>query len=170
MAFIPIYILVLVALIVIDYCVAIMIEGSSGRTRTYYLLVSIAGLVTTLGTFKYFNFFNANIALLASAFHVPNYPIAMLTLALPIGLSFHTFQSLSYVLEVYHGRQKAERHLGIFSLYVMFYPNSSPAPSSGPNISSINSTSITFTIMIVSRPGSYEWHGDFSRKWSWPTG
>ena len=50
------------------------------------------------------------------------YPEKVVNLILPIGLSFHTFQSLSYVIEVYKGKQKAEKHFGIYSLYVMFYP------------------------------------------------
>lgn len=51
---------------------------------------------------------------------------------LPIGLSFHTFQSLSYVIEVYKGNQKAEKHLGIYSLYVMFYPQLVTGPIERP--------------------------------------
>lgn len=64
---------------------------------------------------------NANLEALANFLHW-NYPIGYLEIILPIGLSFHTFQAMSYILEVYRGRQKAERHFGIFSLYVMFYP------------------------------------------------
>ena len=51
---------------------------------------------------------------------------------LPIGLSFHTFQSLSYVIEVYRGKQKAEHHFGIYSLYVMFYPQLVAGPIERP--------------------------------------
>ncbi len=51
-----------------------------------------------------------------------NYSPKILSIILPIGLSFHTFQSLGYVVDVYRGKVKAERHLGIYSLYVMFFP------------------------------------------------
>jgi D-alanyl-lipoteichoic acid acyltransferase DltB (MBOAT superfamily) len=51
---------------------------------------------------------------------------------LPIGLSFHTFQSLSYVVEVYRGKQVPERNLGIYSLYVMFYPQLVAGPIERP--------------------------------------
>ncbi len=51
---------------------------------------------------------------------------------LPIGLSFHTFQSMSYVIEVYRGNQKAERHFGVFALYVMFYPQLVAGPIERP--------------------------------------
>ncbi|WP_246138971.1 MBOAT family O-acyltransferase [Mucilaginibacter frigoritolerans] len=56
----------------------------------------------------------------------------LLKIILPIGLSFHTFQSLSYVIEVYRGHQKAERHFGIYSLYVMFYPQLVAGPIERP--------------------------------------
>jgi D-alanyl-lipoteichoic acid acyltransferase DltB (MBOAT superfamily) len=61
-----------------------------------------------------------------------HYNIKMIRLLLPIGLSFHTFQSLSYVIEVYRGKQKAEKHFGIYSLYVMFYPQLVTGPIERP--------------------------------------
>ena len=51
---------------------------------------------------------------------------------LPIGLSFHTFQSMSYVIEVYRGHQKAERHFGYYALYVMFFPQLVTGPIERP--------------------------------------
>jgi D-alanyl-lipoteichoic acid acyltransferase DltB (MBOAT superfamily) len=59
-------------------------------------------------------------------------PIPELDIILPIGLSFHTFQAMSYTIEVYFGRQKAERHFGIYSLYVMFYPQLVAGPIERP--------------------------------------
>src|SRR5207342_261763 len=53
-------------------------------------------------------------------------------IALPIGLSFHTFQSLSYVIEVYRGNYKAEKHFGIYALYVMFFPQLVAGPIERP--------------------------------------
>jgi D-alanyl-lipoteichoic acid acyltransferase DltB (MBOAT superfamily) len=61
-----------------------------------------------------------------------NYSIEALKIILPIGLSFHTFQSLSYVIEVYRGKQKAEHNFGIFALYVMFYPQLVAGPIERP--------------------------------------
>jgi D-alanyl-lipoteichoic acid acyltransferase DltB (MBOAT superfamily) len=55
-----------------------------------------------------------------------------LTILLPIGLSFHTFQAMSYTIEVYRGHQKAERNFGIYSLYVMFYPQLVAGPIERP--------------------------------------
>lgn len=121
MAFIPIYILVLALTIVIDYTAALFIERSEGKWRKFYLVLSIVSTCTVLFVFKYFNFFNSNLASVARFFHW-NYPVESLSLILPIGLSFHTFQSLSYVIEVYRKHFKAEHHFGIYALYVMFYP------------------------------------------------
>jgi alginate O-acetyltransferase complex protein AlgI len=131
MAFIPAYILILFALIAIDFTMAILIENNAGRERRHFLWISVASLVGVLFVYKYFNFFNANITLLAQ-FLRWKYPIGLLALALPIGLSFHTFQSLSYVIEVYRGKQKAERHLGVYALYVMFYPQLVAGPIERP--------------------------------------
>ncbi|MGI6717734.1 MAG: MBOAT family O-acyltransferase [Bacteroidales bacterium] len=60
------------------------------------------------------------------------YPQKALNIILPIGLSFHTFQSLSYVIEVYRGHQKAEHHFGYYALYVMFYPQLVTGPIERP--------------------------------------
>jgi D-alanyl-lipoteichoic acid acyltransferase DltB (MBOAT superfamily) len=84
-----------------------------------------------LGFFKYFNFFNDNVRALAELLHW-NYPAGALAIVLPIGLSFHIFQSLSYTIEVYRGNQQPERHLGIFALYVMFYPQLVAGPIERP--------------------------------------
>src|SRR6185437_11075217 len=121
MAFVPKYILILFALIGIDYVMAHAIERSRGKSRHLYLVISIVSNVGILFVFKYFNFFNENISLLAHMLGW-NYSIEALRLLLPLGLSFHTFQSLSYVVEVYRGKFKAERHLGVYALYVMFFP------------------------------------------------
>ncbi len=78
-----------------------------------------------------FYFFTGNYNALARFFHL-NYPIHVLNVILPIGLSFHTFQSLSYVIEVYKGRQQPQRHFGIYALYVMFYPQLVAGPIERP--------------------------------------
>ncbi len=131
MAFIPVYILVLFTTILIDYFAGIWIEKTAGKTRKIWLITSILSTCLVLFIFKYFNFFNANMAGLARWLHW-NYSLEGLSLILPIGLSFHTFQSLSYVIEVYYGRQKAERHFGIYALYVMFYPQLVAGPIERP--------------------------------------
>lgn len=131
MAFIPAYVLILLGLIITDYFAGIYIEQSTGRRRSLFLVISLVANVGFLAFFKYFNFLNDNISFLAQAIHW-NYPISHLMILLPIGLSFHTFQAMSYTIEVYRGKQKAERHLGIYALYVMFYPQLVAGPIERP--------------------------------------
>lgn len=132
MAFIPVYIFILLVTISIDYFLGIQIEKTEDeRKRRGLLVLSIISTCAVLFVFKYFNFFNTNAAIIGKFFHL-NYPVGILQLALPIGLSFHTFQSLSYVVEVYRKRQKAEHHFGIYSLYVMFYPQLVSGPIERP--------------------------------------
>lgn len=132
MFFKPVYILILAFTIVIDYYAGILIEQShSPQQRKRWLILSIVANVGVLALFKYFNFFNANISGLAIALGYTN-PIPYLKILLPIGLSFHTFQAMSYTIEVYRGHQKAERHFGIYALYVMFYPQLVAGPIERP--------------------------------------
>lgn len=131
MAFVPIYILILAFTIIIDYTAAILIERAEGARKRIYLYLSLVANLGILAVFKYFNFFNDNLSALASFFDL-HYPLHHLAILLPIGLSFHTFQSLSYTVEVYRGNQRTERHLGIFALYVMFYPQLVAGPIERP--------------------------------------
>ncbi|MCC6758542.1 MAG: MBOAT family protein [Candidatus Omnitrophica bacterium] len=120
-AFIPAYLLILFLLIGIDYFAALLIEPAQGRWRKALLGVSIFSTCLVLFVFKYFDFFNSSAAFLAQQLGV-HYSPKILSIILPIGLSFHTFQSLGYVVDVYRGKVRAERHLGIYALYVMFFP------------------------------------------------
>jgi len=131
MFFIPKYILILGFTIVVDYFAALWIERASGSRRRWLLIASLTANVGVLAVFKYFNFFNANLAALAE-FLGWNYSMEALSWVLPIGLSFHTFQAMSYTIEVYRGHQRAERHFGIFSLYVLFYPQLVAGPIERP--------------------------------------
>jgi alginate O-acetyltransferase complex protein AlgI len=131
MFFIPVYILILFVTILVDYYAAIYIEKSEGKMRKRWLIFSICSTCLVLFIFKYFNFFNLNFKAIASIFNL-NYSARMINIILPIGLSFHTFQSLSYVIEVYRKNQKTERHLGIYALYVMFYPQLVAGPIERP--------------------------------------
>jgi len=131
MSFVPAYILILGFTIVIDYFAGILIEQSSGNKRNFYLILSIAANVGVLAVFKYYNFLNDNLTAILGDFGYQN-KIPYLSILLPIGLSFHTFQAMSYTIEVYRGHQKAERHFGIYSLYVMFYPQLVAGPIERP--------------------------------------
>jgi alginate O-acetyltransferase complex protein AlgI len=131
MSFIPVYILILIFTIVVDYSAGILIENAEGQRRKLFLVVSLIANIGVLGFFKYFNFFDANLSRAATLLHW-NYPIPLLQIILPLGLSFHTFQSMSYTIEVFRGRWKAERHLGTLALYVMFYPQLVAGPIERP--------------------------------------
>ncbi|MFM2228111.1 MAG: hypothetical protein RL664_1454, partial [Bacteroidota bacterium] len=131
MFFVPAYIFILLATILVDYIAAIQIERSSKHIARRWLIGSIVSTVLILAVFKYCNFFIGNFNGIAELIGW-NYSLNTLNILLPIGLSFHTFQSLSYVVEVYRGNQRAERHFGIYSLYVMFYPQLVAGPIERP--------------------------------------
>lgn len=131
MAFLPIYIFILGFTIVVDYFAAIYIENSKGKQRKLFLICSLIANLSILCVFKYYNFLNANLSFLLHGFALTN-PIPYLSILLPIGLSFHTMQAMSYTIEVYRGHQKTERHFGIYALYVMFYPQLVAGPIERP--------------------------------------
>ena len=127
MVFVPKYILILFLIIIIDYIAALTIEKVQGRLKLFYLIASLTANIGLLAFFKYFNFLNENLVSVFSLFGKEFHPIN-LSVILPIGLSFHTFQSMSYTIEVYRGKQKAERHLGYFANYVLFFPQMVAGP------------------------------------------
>ena len=131
MAFVPKYILILGFTIVIDYFAGILIDKMKGNNKRIFLIISILANVGILFVFKYFNFFNENVTRVANLLNW-NYPISSLSIILPIGLSFHTFQSMSYIIEVYRGKHQPEKHFGIYALYVMYYPQLVAGPIERP--------------------------------------
>ena len=132
MVFKPIYILILAFTIVIDYFAGIYIEKTPQKhLKKRYLIASLIANIGFLAVFKYYNFFNLNFSFFLAQFNIKN-TIPALDILLPIGLSFHTFQAMSYTIEVYKGTQKAERHFGIYALYVLFYPQLVAGPIERP--------------------------------------
>ncbi len=131
MAFVPLYILILGFTIIIDYFAGIYIEDAKGKRRKWLLILSLVANIGVLAVFKYYNFINENISWLTTGLGFENH-IPYLNILLPIGLSFHTFQAMSYTIEIYKGKQTAERHFGIYSLYVMFYPQLVAGPIERP--------------------------------------
>ena len=117
MWFIPSYILILFITILIDYFAAIHIESSStAKQKRKHLLIGIINTCVVLFVFKYCNFFIDNFNALGFK------SIKHWDIILPIGLSFHVFQSLSYVIEVYRGNIKAERNILVYSNFVLMFP------------------------------------------------
>jgi len=132
MAFVPIYILILGFTIVIYYFAGLYIEKvNDHKKKKLLLIVSLLSNISILCVFKYYNFINETLSFIVNFFGHQN-PIPFLKILLPIGLSFHTFQAMSYTIEVYRGNQKAEKHFGIYALYVMFYPQLVAGPIERP--------------------------------------
>ena len=121
----PKYILILFLLILIDYFAGIFIENTEGSRRKLFLILSLFSNVFILFYFKYTNFIVENANYLGFDFTLKH-------IILPIGLSFHTFQSMSYTIEVYRKKQRAERHLGVYALYVLLYPQLVAGPIERP--------------------------------------
>ena len=91
------------------------------RSRRILLSLSIFTNLSILFFFKYWALFSSSINSLTSHYvSIPEIP--HLNLLLPVGVSFYTFQSMSYSIDVYKGKRKAEKHLGIFALYICFFP------------------------------------------------
>ncbi len=128
MCFVPKYILILFAIILIDYISGLTIEQvHDKKLKKFYLVFSIVSNVALLAFFKYFHFINENLEGVFKVFGA-TYTPTNLDIILPIGLSFHTFQSMAYTIEVYRGNQKAEKHLGYFANYVLFFPQMVAGP------------------------------------------
>src|SRR3954469_14521757 len=135
-AFVPQYIVILLFTVAVDYVAGLVIERTHGRARKASLAASILANVGILAVFKYFNFLNDNARAFVDWLNLQHagwhWGVEPLNILLPIGLSFHTFQAMSYTIEVYYGRQRAERHPGIYALYVMFWPQLVAGPIERP--------------------------------------
>jgi alginate O-acetyltransferase complex protein AlgI len=119
MCWIPKFILLLLALTTIDYTAALWIDRSTApRARRTALVVSLGANLGLLAFFKYYNFFGAN---LAHLLHKPDQAFAR-SIILPLGISFHTFQSMSYVVDVYRREQRPVRNFLDYALFISFFP------------------------------------------------
>lgn len=129
--FVPEFLLILFSLILIDFSAGLYLDVPSRRRRKAVLWASLLSNLSLLFVFKYFNFFAASFLRVARLAGVTLDPI-LLDVILPIGLSFHTFQSMAYVIEVYRGKARAERNLATYALYVLFYPQLVAGPIERP--------------------------------------
>ena len=106
----------------IDYIAGLKIEGSrSPAARKAFLLVSVVTNLGILGFFKYYGFFAHTVVDVASAIGL-KLSWTDLNIILPVGISFYTFQSMSYTIDVYRGHIPAERSWSRFAFYVAFFP------------------------------------------------
>lgn len=112
----------------ITYTMARLMAGTTHPAqRKLFLTISIATSLGLLFLFKYFNFFNESLRALFNQVSI-GYMMPNLELLLPVGISFYTFQTISYTLDVYNRRQPPETHFGIFALYVAFFPQLAAGP------------------------------------------
>ena len=111
----PKYVVLMVATILAFYLCGLAI-GKSEKYKKHFLILSVVVGVGLLGLFKYADFFISGVSA-ATGISVP-----LLRLALPIGISFYTFQSLSYTIDVYRGNVPAQRNLITFGAYVTLFP------------------------------------------------
>ena len=113
----PVYTLLLLASTLSAYLHGLLIDRTRGtRACRAFLWSSVMTSVALLGFFKYSDFFIQNVNTLLST------RIPLLRLALPIGISFYTFQTISYVIDVYRGQAKAQKSYWKFFMYVSLYP------------------------------------------------
>lgn len=98
------------------FCGIEMSKRAEKNQRRPFLLLSLFSNLGILFFFKYFNFFTDSLNELTGS------NISALSIILPMGISFYTFQTLSYSIDVYRGEIPAEKHLGRFALYVSFFP------------------------------------------------
>ena len=115
----PRFVLILMLSIVFNFCVALLIDAREGSSRRFALAVGVAGNLTLLGIFKYANFITGNLTTLLSPLGAPS---VQTSIALPLGISFFTFHCLSYVIDVYRRRFRANRNPVDIALYISLFP------------------------------------------------
>lgn len=118
----PKYVVLILFTTIVSYIAARLIEKEESKRKKKFILVGTAILcLGVLFFFKYFNFVSESITSLLSAFVIQMNPIT-LKLLLPVGISFYTFQTLSYVIDVYRGDVAAEKHFGYYATFISFFP------------------------------------------------
>ena len=127
------YIFVIWAITLIDYLAGRQIEKAQILARRrLYLGLSLFCNLGLLVIFKYFNFLTGSLGGAGHLFGL-KYDPPLLAIILPVGLSFHTFQAMSYTIEVYRRRVPAEKNLLEYALYVAFFPQMVAGPIERPH-------------------------------------
>ena len=106
----------------VDYFIGMAVHGNDDRRRRRrYLFLSLISNLGLLGYFKYFNFFGDSLTALLSQFGWSVHPI-IADVILPVGISFYTFQTLSYTIDIYRGKLEPTRSLIDYLAFVSFFP------------------------------------------------
>ncbi len=129
----PALVILLLLSATVDFACSLGIEKNRGHHAAMkaLLILSVCVNLGMLFTFKYFDFFAETINQLCAAASLP-YRVPQLGLILPIGISFYTFQTMSYTIDVYRGKFHAERDPSTFLLYVSFFPQLVAGPIETP--------------------------------------
>ena len=117
------YVTLILFTTLISYTAALLLERFNKNMAMKKLILAFT-LIACLGvlfTFKYFNFFSQSFIEFMSLFAIHLHPVT-LKLLLPVGISFYTFQTLGYVIDVYRGTVRAEKHFGIYAAFISFFP------------------------------------------------
>lgn len=126
------YLVLIVLSTVVDYYASIqMNKFSEKQKRKPFLYLSLVVNLGVLFGFKYFNFFSESANTVFNQLNI-FYDVPTFDILLPVGISFYTFQTLSYTIDVYRGRLNPERHFGMFALYVSFWPQLVAGPIERP--------------------------------------
>lgn len=116
------YVVLILATTLISYTCAVLMERAEHRGKKLILFYStLSASLGILFFFKYFNFFTNSINSLFQGLTIPIH-ITTLRLLLPVGISFYTFQTISYVIDVYKGTIAAEHHFGKYAAFISFFP------------------------------------------------
>ena len=118
----PIYLIQILAATGVSFWLGKRIEAAPDKkAKQRVMALGVLLLAANLVVFKYTPFLNETLRSLLGMANV-EYPVPELQWLLPIGISFYTFQLISYLVDVFRGQQKAEREFGAFALYVTFFP------------------------------------------------
>lgn len=116
------YVFLILFTTMVSYCCGLMLgQTESIKKKRVILGCALFICLGVLFLFKYFNFFTSTFCGVMQIFSIPLHPIT-LNLLLPVGISFYTFQTLSYVIDVYQGKIQPERHFGIYATFISFFP------------------------------------------------
>ena len=129
----PLFLFLLFFSTAVDYYCSLGMDKyrSSKRIRVLLLLISVVMNLGLLFTFKYADFFAETVNSFCATLNIP-YRVPMLNLILPVGISFYTFQTMSYTIDVYRGDFPAERDPILFALFVTYFPQLVAGPIESP--------------------------------------
>ena len=111
----PVYVFLMLFCVLLNYLAGLGIGHTQGTARKWALAGGLTGNILILSTFKYLSFFAQQLSALGI-------PVADPKIALPIGISFYTFQSISYLIDVYRQEAPMQRHFGNLLLYISMFP------------------------------------------------